>query len=106
MCQIIQDVVRRDTIRQRCIILGIAGIVGPLDSVSHVPVMADPDHNPALVVVDRSKLGIEAIKLPRYAALQELRPWYARALVYIVYDVEDLLLVIKIHHRTPGKDLP
>src|ERR1700686_5247316 len=68
--------------------------------------MADPDHDPAFVVVDRAKLGLKTIELPGDAAIDELRARNAGALVYIVHDVEDLIFVIDIYYRTPGKYLP
>src|SRR6185295_10149536 len=65
--------------------------------------MADPHHNPALVIVDCSELGVKTIELPGDPAVDKLCSRYTGSLVYIVYDVEDLGFVIQIHHGTSRK---
>src|SRR6202030_3353715 len=69
-----------------------------------IHIMTDDDHQPALVVVDSPPLGCETVVLEHRTAVHILKPGHLKAVVQIIYDVEDGIFVIKIYNLAVRKD--
>src|SRR5689334_14177903 len=75
----------------RGVLLGIARRVGMLHRVAEVHVVADRDHDAALIVVDAAPARRVAVLLVGPAAVHELRARDLLAVVEIPERVEDLI---------------
>ena len=85
-------------------LLGIVGIVGVLPGVAQIHVVADGDHQAALVVVDAAPGARVAVLLVCHAAVQATLAGDLVAVIEIVEDVEDLVAVVDIDDLAVGKD--
>src|SRR5262249_22297737 len=94
----VEDVVDERAHALRRELCRIRGIVGVLDRVAEIHVVADRHHDPALVVVDPAPVrhGVARLFVGE-AGLQEARAGHLLAAVEIPERVEDLVLVRYLH---------
>src|SRR6185503_18796715 len=74
-----------------------------LPGIAQVHVVADGDHEPALIVVDPAPPGDDTVVLVDLPTLQELCARYLIPLVQIVNRVEDRIVALDVHDRPVGK---
>src|SRR5450631_2567887 len=67
--------------------------------------MTDDYHQPSLVVVDATPLGLEAIVFKQRPGEDVLHARNLETIIQVIYDVEDGVFVIKIDDISVGKDL-
>src|SRR5205807_3212772 len=102
--QSVHGVIGGDPVRERGERLRITGVVGVFYGIAHIHVVADACENASFFVVDGPPFGFEAVVLVLAAGIQILHPRNLVAVVQIIYDVKNGILVIYIHDGTVGKN--
>jgi hypothetical protein len=108
MCQIVNEIVHRDAVSERRPLLRISRIIRPLPGIAQIHVVADGDHDPALVVANATPM--------RYfpggaffvgdAGLKDLRAGNLKAVLQVIDRVKNRVVVGDVLDGAVGKDPP
>ena len=97
MSHSVDDVVDADTIRERCSAFGILGAVGPFPCVADIGIVTDGDHNATFIVANGTPCRNGTIRSVRAPSPDIPRPRDLNAVIQVVNDMEDFVLVLQIY---------
>ena len=108
MCQIVNEIVHRDAVSEGGPLLRVSRIVRPLPGIAQIHVVADGDHDPALVVANATPMRHfpGGAFFVGDACLKDLRAGNLKAVLQVIDRVKNRVVVGDVLDGVVGKDPP